>query len=676
MWIYIFTLFALTKAATIVTNYSEEGNSSGNCIIATSDNGYLIVGIIYYGFPANDHFYLLKINGVGEISWSANYTEGNSIKGISAMETRSKNKFIVAGSILYGLGYLGVILMQYDTSGILLSADTYSYYQNTMAAFVMEDNDSGLDVVGYLRGNGLQYQSMYLFKIGNQSNTELNVTFRIGYYDSPEWGAVVSDGYVIAGYSANTTYDIMTALLVKLNFDGEVVWSQYYGGGSESYFYYGAATMDGGFALVGYSTNITGRNNDAYLVKTDQSGNIEWNKTYGGTGNNKAFSIIQTNDGGYAFVGTTTSFSDDIGDIYFVKTFSNGTQDYQMTFGQVDQLDAGSSLTQNSQGDIAITGTILEIYSGIRFLYFIRIYPCPQGTYEFNNTCIDCPAGTYNNYRGKTSISDCINSPPGYYSSAGANEPTACPLGSYNNVSGSINCLKCPAGTYNNLTGRSSFADCIFCPLGYYSEAGVTLCIACPIGTYTDQNGSAKCLNCPPGTYNNLIGKFSIKDCKLCPIGYYSSSSGAIGCTACPLGTYTETSGSLNCLKCPPGTYGSSGMETAPTSSCILCPSGTVNSKEGAISISACTSCPIGYNASWNRDYCMYMACHIFCEDCYGLTNTECYSCNKSIPSLTLSNNACICNIGYYQTTINGELTCARNDIPLNKYSLYHISSN
>ena len=62
-------------------------------------------------------------------------------------------------------------------------------------------------------------------------------------------------------------------------------------------------TSDGGYAIAGYTTLVWCWRNDAWLVKTDASGNMQWNKTYGGTGTDEALYLVQTSDGGYAIAG-------------------------------------------------------------------------------------------------------------------------------------------------------------------------------------------------------------------------------------------------------------------------------------------------------------------------------------------------------------------------------------
>lgn len=88
------------------------------------------------------------------------------------------------------------------------------------------------------------------------------------------------------------------------------MWSQTFGGADMDASSALIQTADGGFALVGFTHSFGNGDSDAWLIKTDAHGNMEWNKTIGGPDNQGATSLIQTLDGGFAFVGSTVSSVD------------------------------------------------------------------------------------------------------------------------------------------------------------------------------------------------------------------------------------------------------------------------------------------------------------------------------------------------------------------------------
>jgi hypothetical protein len=111
---------------------------------------------------------------------------------------------------------------------------------------------------------------------------------------------------------------------VKVGVEGSFEWEKEYGGTSVSAAYSAVQTYDNGFALVGYrAPSVTG-NRDCYLVKTDASGAVLWENTYGEELDDTMRSVVQTNDGGYALAGQTCSFGAGCWDFWLVKTDENG----------------------------------------------------------------------------------------------------------------------------------------------------------------------------------------------------------------------------------------------------------------------------------------------------------------------------------------------------------------
>jgi hypothetical protein len=92
------------------------------------------------------------------------------------------------------------------------------------------------------------------------------------------------------------------------------VWSKAYGGSNEDIAYAVIQTDDDGFAFAG-SASL-----DAWLVRTDSVGNVYWNKTYGGSGLDQVFSLVRTFDRGFAIAGVTTSFGSGFRDALLVRS--------------------------------------------------------------------------------------------------------------------------------------------------------------------------------------------------------------------------------------------------------------------------------------------------------------------------------------------------------------------
>jgi hypothetical protein len=160
--------------------------------------------------------------------------------------------------------------------------------------------------------------------------------------------------------------------IVKLDKNGVVQWQKTYGGEYADLLRSMEQTKDGGYILGGYSNSPqSGEKTDAntgigdyWIVKIDDIGGIEWQKTYGGSGDNELYVIHQTNDGGYIAGGNSNSTTPLTAmggnvrsgtDFWVLKMDENGDVLWSQTydFGKVDIL---TSLVENKDHTYLIGG--------------------------------------------------------------------------------------------------------------------------------------------------------------------------------------------------------------------------------------------------------------------------------------------------------------------------------
>ncbi len=146
-----------------------------------------------------------------------------------------------------------------------------------------------------------------------------------------------------------------------------VQWQHYYGGSGFDIVSSVIQTTDGGYIMAGSSNSSDGDvgpnhgNNDIWVTKIDASGVIEWQKTYGGTLDDLVFSLKQTNDGGYILAGETNSNDGDItannggADCWIVKLSTDGTMQWQKNFGGTWN-DCARSIVQTADGGYVFLG--------------------------------------------------------------------------------------------------------------------------------------------------------------------------------------------------------------------------------------------------------------------------------------------------------------------------------
>jgi hypothetical protein len=159
-------------------------------------------------------------------------------------------------------------------------------------------------------------------------------------------------GYAIAG-GFDTPADFW---LVKIDELGNVQWNMTYGGEEKDVAFSLVETSDGGYALTGFTESFGQGEEDFWLVKTDADGNMQWNRTYGGPDPEKAYSLIETSNGGYAMAGYVRYSGPRGFDFWVVKTDSNGNMVWNQTYGGKD-TEIAYSMVEAPDGGYVVAGS-------------------------------------------------------------------------------------------------------------------------------------------------------------------------------------------------------------------------------------------------------------------------------------------------------------------------------
>ena len=176
-----------------------------------------------------------------------------------------------------------------------------------------------------------------------------------------------TDGNIVMAGSTTIANLGKQMSLTKLTPDGNVLWSKHYGGSGDDYARAVITTNDGGFALVGSSNSFfIGQGDDIYVVKTDNNGNLQWDKTYGTSDNERGFTILQTDDGGY-FVGGSTAVFDFANDAYAIKISESGDVLWNKIIG-IDGNDNVFNAIQLDDRHFITVGTTDNLGGTINFL--------------------------------------------------------------------------------------------------------------------------------------------------------------------------------------------------------------------------------------------------------------------------------------------------------------------
>lgn len=299
----LFSFFKTLQAqVTFEKVYAANVSGSANDVRLTNDGGYIVTGSAVVPGKGSDLF-LLKTDANGDTLWTRFIGGTGTDYGNTVCQTADNGYIIAASTNSYGAGALDAWIVKTDASGNLLWSKTFGTASNDEAYGIIQTADGG-----------------YVFS-GTEKQSNLN------------------------GY----------AHLVKIDDAGNVIWSKTFGSNLRKNFAYTLLqTNDGGFMIGGWENLNLGSNDDMCLIKTDDTGNLQWYKSYGDVGHDQNFSVSQTADGGFIIAGIT--FSAFIFEANVAKTDSAGNLLWSRYVGGNAEDDA-YAVTGTSDGGVAFCGT-------------------------------------------------------------------------------------------------------------------------------------------------------------------------------------------------------------------------------------------------------------------------------------------------------------------------------
>jgi hypothetical protein len=287
--------------------YEGIGNHFSKWLIQTSDGNYALAGE-YIGASQNEvGFWLAKINLNSDVLWTKTYI-GEAFSWAVTLVQTSDGGYALSGStnarLTTAAGNMDIWLLKTDPLGNQQWAKTVG---NGRANSIIQTADQGYALAGYV--DSLDY---LLIKTNSTGDVQFRKTF--GSQDIDSASSVVQtndEGFALGGSMWLRSNGGGTNLaIVKTDPSGNEQWTKYYGAGSIRGL---LQTSDGGFALA---------NNP--FVKVDGAGVEQWRLSLGDP-SNQVFSVIETEDGGYAVAGSSSSTQSPVTYAWMVKIDSPST---------------------------------------------------------------------------------------------------------------------------------------------------------------------------------------------------------------------------------------------------------------------------------------------------------------------------------------------------------------
>ena len=318
----------------------------------TKDGGYILVGLTKSndGDVSGNHgdydAWVLKLDSLGGIQWQK-CIGGSGWEEAWDVQQTTDGGYIVTGrsgstdgdlTVNHGLSDFWVVKL--NVYGVLVWQKSLGGSGLDIGYAIDQTSDGGYIIAGESQSDDYDVTS-------NQGNSDYWVV-KLNFEGKIEWersyGGSALDrandiqqtregGYIVFGQSASNNGDVTGAhgnydnWAVKLSASGDIEWQKALGGTNEDFGQSIQQTIDDGYILIGFTSSINGDvvgNNggkDFWLVKLTETGNLEWQKTLGGTDQERGFSIQQTTDLGYIIAGEAWSNNGDVSGVHGYNDF-------------------------------------------------------------------------------------------------------------------------------------------------------------------------------------------------------------------------------------------------------------------------------------------------------------------------------------------------------------------
>ncbi len=366
----------------------------GETVYQTNDGGYIIAGISesvdgdVTGNHGGGDCWIVKMDLTGIVQWKQ--TLGGSLYDLanSVIQT-TDGGYIIAGvsistdgDVTGNIGSFDYWIIKLTSAGIVdwkknLGGsgwdDGESIQQTTDGGYIITGYSNSTDIAGITNKGGFDY---WVVKIDNMGNVEWSKNYGgTGDDYAVSIKQTTDNGYIVSGWSVSNDGDIAAdnhggkdSWIVKLNNTGNIEWTKSLGGPADDASYSIVQTADGGYVAAGFSGsnggNVTGNhgNNDYWVVKLDETGILQWQKSLGGSGDDQGFPIQNCADGGFIISGYSGSNDGDASgnhggsDMWVLRLSATGNIVWQKSLGGTGAEDA-RSIQQTTDGGYVIFGS-------------------------------------------------------------------------------------------------------------------------------------------------------------------------------------------------------------------------------------------------------------------------------------------------------------------------------
>ncbi len=373
--------------------YGGRNQDVAYSIQQNKEDGYIVAGLSasndgdIIGSKGLEDYWILQLDPTGHIQWKNNFGGSSSDVAQSIQPTRDKG-YIVAGysasddGDLHGYhgGFGDYWILKLDNFGSIEWEKCLGGSALDHATSVVQTDDEGFVIAGYsnsIDGDVSRKYFLYNYWIVKlKSNGEIEWEKVLGGNDVDIANSIQQTndgGFIIAGFTESHNGDVSEYFgykdgwIVKLDSIGDIQWQKSIGGKWDDVANSIQQTFDGGYIVSGHTIasneEMNGKRGyiDCWVIKLDESGEIQWQRCLGSTGDDRANNIVQTKDGGFLISGFVGRNDGDASgyhlnqDCWIVKLDQIGNIDWQKCLGG-SEYETANSIQLTNDGGYIIAG--------------------------------------------------------------------------------------------------------------------------------------------------------------------------------------------------------------------------------------------------------------------------------------------------------------------------------
>jgi len=347
--------------------FGDEENNSMNSVQQTSDGGYILGGSTILSGEDFTDMYIVKTDALGKIEWETVHGDDETEAVSTILQTDDGGYLAFGNTDSDGAGKFDFYLVKLNSTGDVIWEKTYGGNRDEKSSDMIETSDGNY----FLLGNSLSFgdglnADVFLLKVNGEGTELWSTRYGGPNGDSGKKIVATQDGnYSILASTASFGAGGFDFWLIKIDGNGNELWNKTYGGSEDEEGHDIAELPDASLVMVGFTRTFGAGAKDAYIIKTDASGNEIWNQVHGENFQDVATNVVSELDGIIYTVTFATSLEG--ANVFIIKTDLDGSEIWR------SQINGGAGdLIINSERHIIDAGSSGK-YGNDTEVYFLNV---------------------------------------------------------------------------------------------------------------------------------------------------------------------------------------------------------------------------------------------------------------------------------------------------------------